>query len=213
MEDDFDSLLVETAPADLLEDTVATARLRARESAMQGPTDNEYQEFTEQAAEFAGDGPKRSKRAKQYEDKAADILRFAMRLTAESPATVADAAAIVAYGDDVSEKLGDLAAEDVRVARMIDFINGGTENPYLNVAMVAMPLVLQVIRNHEMEVETSKTFRIFRREFKIPFKLQLKNKILRKMTHRPKDMVDKTFVPEVRAAMQKQGINVAAFRG
>ena len=195
----------------------AGERTEARRQAVQQGYEAQQENVTDRATEFATDIPKRSRKAKEYENKTADILRFAMQMTVTSERTVTDAAALLTYGAQVAEKVGDLAEQDPRVARMIDFINGGTENAYLNVAMVAMPLVLQVIRNHEPEkitAETTKTFTLFKRwTIKIPFRIKLRNKFFRNLTHEPKELYTATFVPEVVQALQAQGVNVAAYKG
>lgn len=194
----------------------AEARTEARRQAVQAGFDAAQETVGDRAQEFVKE-PKRSRKAKEYENKTADILRFAMQMTVTSERTVTDAAALLTYGSQVAEKVGDLADQDPRVARMIDFINGGTENAYLNVAMVAMPLVLQVIRNHEPEkitAETTKSFTLFRRwTIKIPLRFKLRNKFFRNLTHEPKQLYQATFVPEVVEALQAQGVNVAAYKG
>lgn len=165
----------------------------------------------EKGAEFI-EVPARSKVAKDYEQKTSDVLRFLMSLTAQSPKTVADAAALISYGDSVSEKMGDLAEKDIRVRRAIDFINGGTDNPYLDVAIVTLPLVLQILRNHEPEVETSKgrTFKIFGREFTFRLRFKVRNRALRSMTHEPKIITADIFGnAQIMEALKAQGINVA----
>lgn len=193
----------------------AERRREARREAVERDRAREDSGHQDNVSDFMQE-PKRSKTAKDYENKAADVLRFAMRMTVTSDKTVTDAAAIMTYGDSVAEKIGDLAAEDPRVAKIIDFINGGTDSPYLNLAMAAMPLVLQVVRNHESDaaVEVKKEFRLFGRwSIKVPFKLRLKNKFFRNLTSHPKELYDATFVPEVTEALKKQGINVPAYKG
>lgn len=204
------------ATPEMLNGASDAERIAARREAMQQDNERAQAEQTERAQEFTT-APKRGRKAQQYEAKTADILRFAMQMTVTSERTVTDAAALLTYGGQVAEKMGDLAAADERVARILDFINGGTENPYLNVAMVAMPLVLQVMRNHESEAvqaESARTFTLFKRwTIKIPFKFRIRSKALRNMTHEPRRLYETTFVPEVVQALEAQGINVAAYKG
>jgi hypothetical protein len=210
-EDDFI-----TEPADPAEFGDAETRRAERAAAVQRDQARQEETLGDSAREFVTTAPKRSRTAKQYENKVADILRTAMRVTITSEKTVTDAAAILTYADGVAEKAGDLADQDERVAKAIDFINGGTENPYLNLAMAALPLVLQLVRNHEPDTvaEVKKEFKLFGRwTIKVPFRFRLRNKVLRGLTAEPKMLYDATFVPEVKAALAKQGINVPAYKG
>jgi hypothetical protein len=209
-EDDF---MPETAdPTDLGD---PAARRQARREAVERDRSREQDSHQDSVKDFVRE-PKRSRSAKEYENKAADVLRFAMRMTVTSDSTVADAAAILTYGEQVAEKIGDLAAEDARVAKIIDFINGGTDSPYLNLAMVSLPLVLQVIRNHEPDTvaEVKKEIRLFKRwTIKVPFRIRLRNKALRSLTSDPKELYSATFTPEVVEALTKQGVSVPAYKG
>src|SRR5215469_1046840 len=81
-------------------------------------------EFVEEIKETA--------RAKRYRLKVKKGLNFLMRLTVDKPNTVADAAAIIEYGPQVSKAIGELADSDERVRKIIDFVtDDGIENPYV----------------------------------------------------------------------------------
>lgn len=160
-------------------------------------------------------GPRRTARAKDYEKKISNLLNSVMKTAAGNPATIADAATIIAHGPAVSAKTGDLADADPRVRRAVDFITSGTENPYLSLALVSIPLVAQLVRNHEMQAPVRVGLKIpfTKRTFKVPFSLKLRNPFLRNMTHEPEDITSLVFKnADVYAAMVKKRI-VVAFEG
>jgi hypothetical protein len=158
------------------------------------------------------DAPTRTARAKNYEQKITELLNYGMRVTAEIPATVADSAAIIVHGPAVASKMGDLADQDPRVRRAVDFITSGTDNPYAALVVATLPLVAQIIRNHETEAPVRVGLRIpfTQRTFKVPFKLRLKNPFLRSITTAPDDLTAGVFAnPAIIAAMAEQKIEVA----
>src|SRR5882757_3557955 len=108
------------------------------------------------------DKKSRSEKAIAYDEKVQGVLNLVMRMCAANESTVADAATFIEHGETFASKMGDLAAHDKRVAHGIDIITSGTENPYAAVVLAALPIVAQIIRNHE--TETAKPF-----EIRIPF--------------------------------------------
>lgn len=161
--------------------------------------------------------PTRPRGAIAYEKKVSELINTGMRAALGHEQTLADAAALIMYGPTLAEKVGNLAATDPRIARGIDFITDGTENPYASVAIAAMPLILQVIRNHEPQAEVSSG----RTGFRIPFtqkhiKLKFKIKLgrLRQLTNDPDAFTSWVLDrPDIQAALAKQGINVASTGG
>lgn len=158
------------------------------------------------------DKQSRSERARAYEEKTAGILNLAMRMCAGNETTVPDAAAFIAYGPPLASKIGDLAAHDQRVRHGIDLITSGTDNPYAAVVVAALPLISQIIRNHE--TETAKPFEIripfTKRTFKPRVRIRLNVPVLRGLTTAPSKIIDKVFGdPDIRAALVTQGIDVA----
>lgn len=153
--------------------------------------------------------------AVKYERKTRALLNIAMRSTVESPQTVADAAAIIMYGPTLAEKMGNLAATDERVARGIDFITEGTENPYAAVAFATFPLVLQVLRNHEPQIEIKpRGIKIpFSKGKRLNFKFGVKLGKLRRITNDPEAFTKHVMNPEILDALRKQGVNVASVNG
>lgn len=161
---------------------------------------------------IVADKSSRSERARAYEQKVAGILNFAMQMCAGNESTVPDAAAFIEHGGPLAAKLGDLAAHDQRVRHGIDIITSGTDNPYAAVVLAALPLVSQLIRNHE--TETAKPF-----EIKIPFtkktikpkiRIRLNAPFFRALTTAPAKLVERVFGdPDNKAALINQGIDVA----
>jgi hypothetical protein len=169
--------------------------------------------------------PVRGPVAKKYEKKIKSVLNVIFRQTVAHEAAVPDAAAILMYGPNFSEKWGDLAAHDARVRRGVDMILDGSENPYLAAAIATMPLLLQVYRNHEEALSPKgaveavrksraqakqrepKRLRIpFTKRF-IEFRFQLRVPAVRNMTNDPQQLAGYVFNnPDIIAAMKKAGI-------
>lgn len=158
------------------------------------------------------DSQSRSERAHAYEEKVSGVLNMVMQMLAGSPATVADAAAFIESGPAFASKMGDLAAHDVRVRKGIDFITAGTENPYAAVVLAALPLVSQIIRNHESDVAKPFVIRIpfTKRTFKPRIKIRLNVAFMRGLTTTPRQLIHRVFGnPETKAALINSGIEVA----
>lgn len=158
------------------------------------------------------EAPQRTTRAKKYEDKISTLLNTVMRATAGSEKTVADAAAIITHGPVFASKAGDLADEDERVRRAIDFVTSGTDNAYAAFLLAGIPLAVQILRNHETEAPVKVGIKIpfTKRTFKIPFRLRLRNPMLRSLTQHPKSLTEAVFSnPAIREALEKQQVEVA----
>lgn len=161
--------------------------------------------------------PRAPRNSKEYTDQTTDIIRMAVAFTAPNGATVADAAALIQYGDNVAEAVGALAAHDERVAAMLRVINGGTANPYSTAIMALAPLVLQIVRNHEPVLEPAvrgipipflKKKDGTKRVIRLRFGVKLGR--LRAVTNPPEKLYAAVYDnPEVMRSLQKQGINVA----
>lgn len=160
-------------------------------------------------ADFVKAG-RRKPHAAAYQSKIHDILHLGMMFTLNNQATIPDGAAIIQYGPKFEHAMGDLAAEDKRVAKAIDFISGGTTTPAMAVISAAIPLVLQIIRNHEPEaVVEKKPLRIWRWTLPIKVKFRIKLRRLRPMTHDPVVLTNHVLRDEnVRKALARQGIMV-----
>lgn len=158
------------------------------------------------------DKKSRSEKAIAYDEKVQGVLSLVMKMCAANEGTVADAAAFIEHGEALASKMGDLAAHDKRVAHGIDLITSGTENPYAAVVLAALPLVAQIIRNHE--TETAKPFEIripfTKRTFKPKIKIRLNIAFMRALTVSPRQMISSVFGREdIRAALIANGTEVA----
>lgn len=176
----------------------------------QGPRPTDIPDFSAQS--ILGKKKSRSEKAYAYEKKSEDFLGFIMRLCASNENTVADAATLIEHGEAFSSKLGDLAAHDKRVAHGIDLITSGSENPYAAVVLAALPIVAQIIRNHE--TETAKPFEIripfTQRTFKPKIKIRLNIAFMRALTMHPRQMIQSVFGrDDVRQALISSGVEVA----
>lgn len=158
------------------------------------------------------DARSRPERAIAYEGKVNGFLNLLMRACAGNKSTVADAAAFIAHGEALSSKLGDLAHHDARVRKGIDVITSGTDNPYAAVAIAALPLISQIIRNHETESAKPFTIRIpfTKRTFTPKIKIRLNAPLLRGMTTHPIQLIRQVFFdPEIKEALISSGVDVA----
>lgn len=113
----------------------------------------------------------------------------------------ADAATFIKHGPGFATAAGNYAAEDKRAAKIIDMLTA-PDSPALLFAMVAIPMVAQLARNHQTEIvkkaETRRerrqmrraakrngesrptvetppiTVHVFKREIKLPIRFRLK---------------------------------------
>ena len=179
-------------------------------SRTRGPRPTDIPEFSPQS--ILGEKKSRSEKARAYDQKSQDVLSLIMRMCAQNEGTVADAAAFIEHGEALASKLGDLAAHDKRVARGIDLITSGTENPYAAVVVAMLPLVAQIIRNHETETAKPVEIRIpfTKRTIKPKIRIRLNIAFMRALTVHPRQMIKNVFGREdVRAALIASGVEVA----
>lgn len=158
-----------------------------------------------------------------YEAKVNNILMTGVAFTAGNPATVTDAAALLIHGKKMSYAYGDLAATDTRVAGVVDFLNGGTMSPLGAAIAATLPLVLQLVRNHEPELSTvsriSLPFTRGRIGFKLPSRIKFKlgNKTKNMFTNDSYDLYHQAFLSDaavnqdVIGKLGKKGISVARY--
>lgn len=167
----------------------------------------------EPSATFISDKA-RSVKSRRYEKKMRGLFNTGFRAAISNPATVSDAAAIMMHAEPISRAWGDLADESAGIARAIDYITDGTENPYATAVITTMPLILQMLRNHEPQLEVKE------RGIKIPFgkrkgeritlKFGVKLRGVRNMTNDPEELATYVFNhPSVIRALEKQGLIVA----
>jgi hypothetical protein len=95
--------------------------------------------------------------AREYERKAAAMLKAGL-VTSVNAQQFPDAAAFLYHGPGVAAAVGTLAEADERARRAIDLI-ATPANPYSMFVMAALPLVAQLIRNHEPEIKQTRETR------------------------------------------------------
>lgn len=157
--------------------------------------------------------------ANDYERRIRVGLNTAARFCAGNEATVPDAAALLMHGEQLSQAWGDAAAADKRVGRVIDFLTKPTDDPVSLAFMTTVPLVFQLLRNHEPQLEpTTRGIRIpFRKNpdgtpKRLRFKFGIRLKRLRALTNHPDKLAQHVFTdPRIAESMRKQGIHVAGF--
>jgi hypothetical protein len=153
--------------------------------------------------------------AREYEKKTAAILNAVMRQTISNPSTVKDAAAIIAAGDGICSSAGEYAEQDEHVRKFIDLI-ATPANPALMFAMAIIPLVSQILRNHETEAPSVKAVRTIKVPFlkkNVSLSMKLRPKLpakMRSFTVEPNAMMNVFDHPEVKKALKKRGIDIAS---
>jgi hypothetical protein len=178
-------------------------------------------------------GNARTVRGRKYEQSTRTILNTLFKEAVAHESTVPDAAAIIMYGPGFSERLGNLADHDARVRRGLDMLMEGAENPYLAFAMVGIPFVAQLYRNHQDTLaprailKSVKTHRAEAKEkpggrqFKIPFTkrtftvhFRLSAPPIENFTSDPTALANHVFSdPSIIASLEKAGITNVAFNG
>jgi hypothetical protein len=181
------------------------------------PEDNESDEevvtpevTSENNAEFVHGAPE-SLTARKYRKKTAKALGHIWRPLLGQPQTLPDAATIIKYGPDIAKAVGDLADQDPRARKAIDFVTEGVDNPYINLLAFTVPMIAQLMRNHEHQIQPEfHGIRIpfTKREIKVKFGIKLGR--LRNITFDPSYIQDSVFGdPRIQEALAKQGLTVA----
>lgn len=123
------------------------------------PTDSGTEDAPSSAQPFLLDAPDftqfvkrtRTARGKEYEQKLASMGKAGFYFALHN-GMYPDAAAILEKGPSAAEKLGDLAAQDERIARGIDMLTA-PDNPYFAAGVAVIGLLGQLWRNHEPEIQ------------------------------------------------------------
>jgi hypothetical protein len=161
---------------------------------------------------------KETQRARRYRIKTKHGLNFLIKLFAGNPKTVADAATIIYHGPDVAKAIGHLADTNDSARKFIDFVtDDGIDNPYIITALTVLPMVFQVMRNHEPALEKVGAGGIrlhipfTKREIRLPIKLRIRLfRGARELTQAPETLTSHIFSnPAVREALAKQDIRIA----
>jgi hypothetical protein len=96
-----------------------------------------------------------TKQGKTYEAKVASMMKAGM-IGSINNEQFADAAAFIKHGPGFSRAAGQLADISERTRALIDML-ATPSNPYALFVMTAMPLLSQLLRNHEPDIQTAKT--------------------------------------------------------
>lgn len=140
------------------------------------------------------------------------VARWNKAQSNHSSKAAADAAAIAMYGKNVETTLGDLAAHDARIGNAIDWLTEGAENPYLSAIAACVPLAMQLLRNHEQDVEPqSRGIRVpFTKNKRVlRFKFGVKLSGIHPFTHEPESFTAYVLSdPELRKSMERMGLVV-----
>lgn len=102
--------------------------------------------------------PSRTRVATEYRKRANSLVKAAF-LTSLNAGAYHDAATFLEYGPSFSAATGQLADHDAKVRGVIDMLTTPT-NPYGMFVLTTIPLIAQLVRNHEQEVrEVPRTWR------------------------------------------------------
>lgn len=155
--------------------------------------------------------------AREYEKKAQGILALFLRGTISNPETVADAAAILAFGDDLSKATGELADHSEFARTLIDTF-ASPDSPYAGFVIAGLPLLAQIMRNHEKRV--TKPVRVKQLTVRVPFRKKPVVLNIRLKPSLPRHIRNQTVPPAVCAelvfsntdlmkTLKRRGIDVA----
>jgi hypothetical protein len=178
-------------------------------------------------------------KAREYQKKVNAFLNTGMRFCIQQPGLLPDAAAIIAHGGKFAKACGDLADADETAAKFLDIITS-PQNPYVMFAVTAIPLVAQLIRNHEPQLaEVPGKFRnrkkstraerkaarmakpgleiripVLRRKMTLRLPVGLRLGYGRSQTVDPERLAAGVFANEkVRRELDKRGIQIGVTRG
>jgi hypothetical protein len=162
--------------------------------------------------------------SREYEQKVLSVLKEILkyRLT---PTGLPDAAAILTWGPDFASRAGALADHDERAAHAIDLLTA-PDSPWVMFALVCIPFVSQLFRNHEEQVklipgnmrrtraerkaakatQPRAEFSIpgTKRRVRVPFRIRVPFRMFRASTQEPSILVHQTIGnPDIQKALYK----------
>jgi hypothetical protein len=101
---------------------------------------------------------KPNSKAKSYEARVASLMKAGL-IGSLNAGNYPDAATFLKHGPGFAKATGNLAADDPKIAGIVEMLTA-PESPYVMFALVAIPLVSQLLRNHRTEIgEAGATFR------------------------------------------------------
>jgi hypothetical protein len=92
-----------------------------------------------------------SRRSKEYELKTASVMKAGL-IASVNNKNYADAAAFLKHGPGFSKAAGEFADANDKARALIDMLTAPS-NPAMLFVMTGLPLIAQLLRNHEPEVE------------------------------------------------------------
>lgn len=159
---------------------------------------------------------KETPQARKYRLKVRHGINFLVTAFVQSPGTIPDAAALIYHGPQVSSAIGELADHDKRVAKAIDFITEDTiDNPYALAVVAMIPLLVQVIRNHETVVEQLPgKFKVripfTKRYFRLPVRFKFSVKWTKNISYEPSYLTTHVIGNvRVQEHLAKRGVKIA----
>jgi hypothetical protein len=138
-------------------------------------------------------------KARSYEKRVQSMMKAGLVMSLNNKQWP-DAATFLKHGPGFAKAAGNLAAEDDRAARIVDMLTA-PDSPYVMFVMVAIPMLAQLARNHQPDIqEAASTWRqrrqerkqaklssakplrvhppitihVFKREFKIPIRFRIR---------------------------------------
>jgi hypothetical protein len=179
--------------------------------------------------------PKSTATSREYRDKTYSMLK-SLTIAFIKSGNMPDAAACIQHGPGFGVAMGQLADQDERAKRMLDFLTSPS-NPYVNALLIGTSLISQLVRNHEIalqalpnnikmsrrqrkamrqaraEVPPRFTMHLFGREIPIRWNPRVKIGALfagfRSQTAPPEDLTEHIFSdPKLLKALADQGIIV-----
>lgn len=94
---------------------------------------------------------RRSVGARDYETKAKSVMK-SLAIGSLRNGQFADSATFFRYGPGLSAATGDVCAVNDRAKKIVDMVTA-PDNPYVALGMIAFPMIVQLMRNHEKQLE------------------------------------------------------------
>lgn len=168
-------------------------------------------------------------RAKEYRGKANSLFNAILQLRLADPNGLADVSAILQRGPTTALRAGALADENEQFRKIMDMVTA-PDNPAVMLALAGIPLIMQLFRNHEGELQEARNmraarkgmtreekqkakaarprveFRFLGRTFKMPFRFKVNlGAMLRTNTVPPEYLVSTVIGdPKVRTELTKR---------
>jgi hypothetical protein len=94
---------------------------------------------------------RRSAGAREYETKVKSVMK-SLAVGSLRNGQVADSATFFRFGPGFSSATGDVCAVNDRAKKIVDMVTA-PDNPYVALGMIAVPMIVQLMRNHEKQLD------------------------------------------------------------